>query len=237
MADIIYGKNVVREAISTKRSILKLYILEQNKEWIDLAKKNNIPIQTITAKQMDQMCGGLHQGVVAEVASYQFYPLMELVQSRKLRFGLLLILDGLEDPHNLGAILRIADAGAVDGIIIPKNRSVSLSPTVAKVSTGAIEHVKVTEVTNLTATIKTLKENGFWIVAAENKDTAQLYNQMKYDMPIALIIGSEGKGISRLVLEQADFIVKIPMYGQVNSLNASVSCGILVYEINKYRKD
>ena len=145
------------------------------------------------------------------------------------------MLDSLEDPHNLGAILRTCDASGVDGVIIGKNRSVRLNNTVAKVSTGAIEYVKVAEVTNLNNTIKYLKKQGYWIVGAEATDESILYNKMKYDMPICLVIGSEGKGLSRLVRENCDYLIKIPMVGHVNSLNASVSCSILVYEIIKYR--
>ena len=148
----------------------------------------------------------------------------------------IVMLDSLEDPHNLGAILRTCDAAGVDGVIIGKNRSVRLNDTVAKVSTGAIDYVKVVEVTNLTNTIKDLKKKGYWIVGAEAIDESKYYDQMKYDMPTCLVVGSEGKGISDLVRKNCDFLVKIPMLGHVNSLNASVSCSILIYEIIKYHE-
>lgn len=145
-----------------------------------------------------------------------------------------MILDGLEDPHNLGAILRSADATGADAIIIPKNRSVSLNQTVAKVSTGAIEYVDVVQVTNLTQTIQELKKQGYWVVGLE-LDGSIYYDEQDYKGNIAIVVGSEGKGISRLVKENCDVLVKIPMYGKVNSLNASVSAGLILYEVVRNR--
>ena len=178
---------------------------------------------------------GNHQGAVLEIEGYSYVDVDEIISNPKGKYPFIVMLDGLEDPHNLGAILRTCDAGGVDGVIIGKNRSVHLNNTVAKVSTGAIEHVKVSEVTNLTTTIKYLKKQGYWIVGAEACDKSVLYTDIKYDMPVCLVIGSEGKGISRLVTENCDFLVKIPMVGHVNSLNASVSCSILIYEVIRSR--
>lgn len=237
MKEYIYGRSVVKEAIIAKRTIFQMFIQEGNVEMIAFAKSHQQTFKVVSQKILSQTVDGLHQGVVAEVESYRYIGLEDILHSARQQYPLILVLDGIEDPHNLGAILRTCDASGVDGVIIPKNRSVGLNSTVAKVSTGAIEHVKVCEVTNITQTLKTLKEKGYWVVGAELTDKSRDYRSVSYDMPVALILGSEGKGISRLVLEQCDFIVQIPMFGHVNSLNVSVSCGIIIYEIIKYRKE
>ncbi|MFA6627077.1 MAG: 23S rRNA (guanosine(2251)-2'-O)-methyltransferase RlmB [Bacilli bacterium] len=237
MSEYIYGKNAVKAALEHSRSIRCLYVEEKNKEFIELALIRRLPYKIVTKQTLDKMITGLHQGVVCEVEDYPYYDLDTILKAARSEYPIVVALDGMEDPHNLGAILRIADATGVDGILLPKNRSVGLSGTVAKVSTGAIEYVKVCEVTNLVSTIKTLKSKGFWVVALELTPEAVSYQSIKYDMPVVLVVGSEGKGISRLVLEHCDFQVKLPMVGHVNSLNASVSCGIMLYEIIKYRKE
>ncbi len=180
------------------------------------------------------MVSGNHQGVVALVKDYHYYSLSDIVKEDKN--SLIVALDGLEDPHNLGAILRTCEAAGIDGVILPKKRSVKLNSTVAKVSTGAIEYVKVVEVVNLTQTLKQLKNKGYWIIGAERSSKSSNIWELKYDMPIVLVIGSEGKGISRLVKEECDFLVEIPMQGKINSLNASVSTGIMIYEIRRQQK-
>ena len=147
------------------------------------------------------------------------------------------MLDGLEDPHNLGAIIRTCEISGASGVIIPKNRSVKVTPAVEKVSTGATRYVKVAQVTNLVNTIEKLKEKGYWIVGAEAGSSSQNYWSVDYKMKVCLIIGSEGRGISRLVKEKCDYLVEIPMWGKVNSLNASVSCGILIYEIRRQQRN
>lgn len=237
MSEYIYGKNTVREAIKSRKNIYQIYLTNYNKEFISLANNYKITYKLVRNNELDKLIKGNHQGIVAEVLEYRYYSLDEIIFSAKNKHPLFVILDGLKDPHNLGAILRICDATGVDGVIIPKNRSVSLNNTVAKVSTGAIEYVKVSEVTNITNAIKKLKEKGFWIIGAEAKGNAVFYDEVDYQMPIALVIGSEGKGISRLVLDNCDYIIKIPMLGHVNSLNASVSCGVLLYEIIRKRKE
>ena len=175
-------------------------------------------------------------GIVAEINEYKYATLEQVLNktSKKPEGGVLMILDGLEDPHNLGAILRSADATGADAIIIPKNRSVSLNQIVAKVSTGAIEYVDVVQVTNLTQTIQELKKQGYWVVGLE-LDGSIYYDEQDYKGNIAIVVGSEGKGISRLVKENCDVLVKIPMYGKVNSLNASVSAGLILYEVVRNR--
>ena len=241
MSNYIYGKNALREALLADR-VTNLFVLnlDSYKEWVDLAKKKGISYKVVSEQVINSYVGKgkPHQGIVGEVKEYKYASIEDVVSAKvKGKYPLIIMLDGLEDPHNLGAILRTADAVSASGIIIPKNRSVSLNETVAKVSTGAIEYVKVCQVTNLTQTLKELKNKGFWIVALELTDDAVAYTDIKYDMPIVLIVGSEGKGISRLVLEQADYQVYLPMSGHVNSLNASVSASIMLYEINKYRKE
>jgi 23S rRNA (guanosine2251-2'-O)-methyltransferase len=237
MKEFIYGKNVVREAINANKNIFQLFLSANNKEIIELAKAKRISYKILDNKELNKLVEGLHQGAVAEVESYQYYSLEDIVGGARKKNPLVIILDGLEDPHNLGAIIRTSEAAGVDGIIIPKRRSVGVNNTVAKVSTGALEYVKVSEVTNLNNAISELKKNGYWIVGAEIGDKSQDFREVNYDMPVALVVGSEGKGVSRLVLENCDYIVRIPMFGHVNSLNASVSCAILIYEIIKYRKD
>ena len=235
MSEYIYGKNTVKATLLNNSRAKPLYTVNKNDDFISLAKKNKIEIKVVDNNYLNKLVQGNHQGVVLEIESYSYVSVDEIIKETKLKYPFVVMLDGLEDPHNLGAILRTCDASGVDGVIIGKNRSVKLNGTVAKVSTGAIEYVKVAEVTNLTNTIKYLKTKGFWIVGAEACDKSVLYTDVKYDMPVCLVIGSEGKGISRLVSENCDYLVKIPMVGHVNSLNASVSCSILIYEIIKNR--
>lgn len=233
---IIYGKNMVLEALRNKDKIKKVYLTKNNLDLIEKYKQKISKIQISSIKELDMLASGNHQGIVAEVEEYGYVSLEEVIKKHKDDKNVsLAILDGLEDPHNLGAILRSADASGIDGIIIPKNRSVQLSSTVAKVSTGAIEYVDVIQVVNLVNTIKTLKENGYWIIGLE-LDGSVDYRKQDYTGKIVVIIGSEGRGISKLVKENCDYLVNIPMVGHVNSLNASVSASILFYEILRNRE-
>ena len=212
-------------------------ILSKSHPWKEgetLALERRIPIEYMDAKKMDQLAQGNHQGAMIEIDDFKMYTLSEILASAK-EDTILVLLDGLEDPHNLGAILRSADAAGIDGIILPKHRSVSLTPTVAKVSTGAIDTVKTTEVTNLNQTIKDLKKLGFWIYGTDMGKGAVDYRTVEYKGKIALVIGSEGAGISRLVKENCDYVVTLPMHGSVQSLNASVAAGILFYEVLNQR--
>lgn len=233
----ICGKNLLRECILNNNSIKCVYINSINHELYKLAKSKNLNIKIVNDDYLKSLIKDNNtkiQGIVAEIADYKYYDLEDIVNNACKEYPLIVMLDSLEDPHNLGAILRTCDAAKVDGVIIGKNRSVRLNDTVARVSTGAIEYVKVCEVTNLTETIKKLKKLGYWIVGAEYRETSVDYRSIKYDMPVCLVIGSEGKGISQLVTKNCDYLVKIPMLGHVNSLNASVSGSILIYEILKY---
>lgn len=233
---LIYGKNTVVEAIKSGKQISKVYLSNDlnDQKLVQMVKKTNVEIVFVPRTKLNQKYDGNHQGVVAEVLDYEYVLLEDIIKKNKDKDSVIAMLDGLEDPHNLGAILRSADATGVDAIIIPKNRSVSLNSTVAKVSTGAIEHVEVCQVTNLVMTLKELKKQGYWVIGLE-LDGSVDYRKQDYSGKIVVIIGSEGKGISRLVKEECDFCVNIPMYGHVNSLNASVSAAILFYEVLRNR--
>lgn len=238
--DYIIGKNPVLEAIKSNRDINKIWISEGSQKGsmqpiIQAAKQRKIIIQYVPRKKLDEMVQGTHQGIVAQVASYKYFELDELFKRAEERGEepFFMILDELEDPHNLGSIIRTADCAGVHGIIIPKRRSVGLTATVAKASTGAIEHIPVVRVTNIARTIDELKEKGVWIAGTDAKGTMD-YREIDGKLPIALIIGSEGKGVGRLHKEKCDFLLRLPMKGHVTSLNASVAAALLMYEI--YRK-
>lgn len=236
---IIVGKNPIVEAVKNKRNISRLIVAENLKDqnFLKFLKENRIKFEVLPQYQINKKYGDKNGGIIAEIIEYEYQTLDNVLKKTKNKAdgGVLMILDGLEDPHNLGAILRSADATGADAIIIPKNRSVSLNQTVAKVSTGAIEYVDVVQVTNLTQTIQELKKNGYWIIGLELDGTID-FTEQDYHGNIAVVVGSEGKGISRLVKENCDILVKIPMFGKVNSLNASVSAGLILYEIVRNRK-
>jgi 23S rRNA (guanosine2251-2'-O)-methyltransferase len=235
MSELIYGTNVVRMAIETKQEITNLKVAENNTEIIEAAKNNKYKYSIVSKEELNKV-EAFSQGVIAEIPSFVTYNIKDIAnKDSSNKPSLIVALDGLEDPHNLGAILRTADAANVNGIVYAKNRSVKLNKTVAKVSTGAIFSVKTVEVINLVQSLKQLKELGYWIVGAEATEKSVDYRSMKYDMPTVLVLGSEGKGLSRLVEKECDFLVQIPMMGKVNSLNVSVSAGILIYEIIKYQ--
>ncbi len=233
MAQYIYGRNTVLSAIKEDR--IKCIYIVKNFSFAPILnelKNKNIAFQSVDKDQLDRFANYKnHQGVVAEVEDYQYRPIKDLIKdASQAQDPLLIILDGIKDPQNLGAILRSADAFGVNGIIIKKNGQVGVNGVVAKVSTGAINYVPVSQVTNLVQTIKLLKEQGYWVVASDG--SAKLdYRDVDYKCPIALIVGSEGEGISRLVLENSDFITRIKMVGHVNSLNASVATALYLAQI------
>lgn len=237
----IEGRNPVIEAIKNDREIDKLMIANGAKEGsikkiIAMAKEKNIVIQYVDKHKLDEISTShAHQGVIASVSEYEYYELDELIKSvtEKGEDPFFIILDEITDPHNLGSIIRTADAVGAHGVIIPKRRSVHITPIVVKASAGAVEYVPVCKVTNIVNTIKTLKEHGLWIAAADMD--GQTFYEQNLTGPIGLVIGSEGFGISRLVKKNCDFTVKMPMVGNVTSLNASVAGSILLYEIFKQR--
>lgn len=222
MSEYVYGKNSFFEALRSKR-IIKAYVLDDH-----AIKDAGIPYEIVDRRKLNGLCrNGNHQGYVAEVESFRFSEVDEMIKEKN---GLIVMLDGLEDVHNLGAIIRTAECAGADGVIYKSHNAARVNETVAKVASGALEYMKVAEVTNLVNTIKELKKKGYWIVGSAGEATS-LYTDLDYDMNTVLVIGSEGKGMSRLVREECDFIVKLPMYGKVSSLNASVAAGILIYNI------
>ncbi|MDE6952611.1 MAG: 23S rRNA (guanosine(2251)-2'-O)-methyltransferase RlmB [Erysipelotrichales bacterium] len=239
MRQYIYGKNTVIEALKGSKPVYQVYMMKNVKDdkIIALAKSKNAKVNIIAQKNvLNDMVGRVvHQGIVAQVEGYDYYEIDEIINHiSKGKQPLLLMLDGLEDPHNLGAILRTCDAIEVDGVIIGKNRSVALTPTVAKVSTGAIDYVKVAQVTNLSRTLEDLKKKGFWVVGCD-LDNSQDYRAVDYNMPVVIVVGSEGFGISRLVKKHCDMNVILPMTGHVTSLNASVATAVILYQVYNSR--
>lgn len=239
--EFIIGKNPVVEALKSDRDINKIYIAEgsqkgQMQQIIALAKERRILVQFVPKKKLDGMVDGSHQGVAASVAAYKYAELDDLFSAaeKKGEEPFFIILDELEDPHNLGSIMRTADAVGAHGIIIPKRRSVGLTATVAKASAGAIEYVPVVRVTNLARTIDDLKERGVWIAGTDAKGKED-FRSIDGNMPLALVIGSEGKGMGRLVRDKCDFLFRLPMKGKITSLNASVAAALLMYEVFRKR--
>lgn len=235
--NIIFGRNPVKEAFKANR-IKSIYMTNNfsHAEILSYIEKTGVKTTIVSVKELDNLCQGAHQGIAAECKPYEYTSLDKIVNSPCKIPGkspVVLILDGIEDPHNLGAILRSADIFGVSGVIISKHNQVQLNSTVAKTSAGAINYVPVALVNNLHSAIEYLKENKFWVVATDGSGT-QDYDKIKYDFPVALIIGSEGYGVSKLLLKSSDYIVKIPMYGQVNSLNASVAAGIFLSRIRSF---
>lgn len=237
----IEGRNAVIEAFRSKKTIDKLYIQDGLQDGSILtikreAKKNNTFIKYVEKERLDQISQtGRHQGVIAVVAAYE-YSTVEEILNRARESGepaFLILLDNIEDPHNLGAIIRTANLVGAHGIIIPKNRAVGLTPVVARTSAGAINYTPVAKVTNLGKTIEELKKEGLWFVCADMEGEV-MYN-LNLKGPIGLVIGNEGEGVSRLVKEKCDYIASIPMKGQIESLNASVAAGVLAYEIVRQR--
>jgi 23S rRNA (guanosine2251-2'-O)-methyltransferase len=234
---IIFGRNPVRSALEAEHASL-LYVSRRlsNDSLVSLARSKGIEVKIVDDGFLDHLSQNqLHQGFVAEVASYPTISLAEMIAQAKKPYPLIVILDGIEDPHNLGAILRSADAFGVDGVILKSHGEVQLNGTVAKVSTGAIDYVNIAVVSNLSQAMETLKAAGYWVVASDGSATMS-YDEVDYRSPIALVVGSEGFGISPLLLKRSDFVVKIPMFGHVNSLNASVATGIFLSAITLLRK-
>ena len=240
--DQVEGRNAVIELLESGRDINKIFILEGERHGsinkiIAMAKERKIVLTMVNKTKLNQMAQTENnQGVIAIVPPFDYCEVEDILENAKQREEkpFILILDGIEDPHNLGSIIRTAETAGVHGIIIPKRRSASVNSTVSKVSAGAVEHMKIARVNNINETIKYLKENDVWICGTD-MDAKKYYYQEDYKGPIAIVIGSEGFGMSRLVKENCDFLVKIPMKGKITSLNASVSAGIVIYEAVKQR--
>lgn len=238
----VEGRNAVLELLESEKDINKIYVQSGEKHGsimkiIAKAKANGVVVQEVQKRKLDEMStSNNHQGVIAIVPPFQYVEVDDILDEAKKRGEepFIIILDGIEDPHNLGSIIRTAETAGVHGVIIPKRRAASVNATVSKTSAGAVEYMKIARVNNINETIKELKDKGIWICGTD-MDAKTLHYEQDYKMPIAIVIGNEGKGMSRLTKENCDFLVKIPMKGKISSLNASVSAGIIMYEVVKGR--
>lgn len=228
----IYGKNVAREKLNTNDKIVRAYLSNKFKdgEILNLLKTRKVKVNFVDDLILNKKVDGNHQGIILEVDDAKTITLTEYLDiTKEKKNPVLIMLDHLEDPHNFGAIIRTAEALGVDGIIIPNDRSVGVNGTVVKTSAGAIVHVNIIRVPNLTSTIEKLKNHGFWFIGTDME--GQDYTTIDYNMPVCLVIGNEGHGMSKIVKNNCDFIATIPMTGKINSLNASVSCAIILSRI------
>ncbi len=239
--DFVYGKVPVTELLKSERLIDKILIsVKESKgsvsKIIAMAKEKHVLVKNVSSDKLDKICNGFnHQGVIAFVATYKYSEvndMFELAVKRQEK-PFIVILDGIEDPHNMGAIIRTVEAAGAHGVIIPQRRNVGVTPVVSKVSAGAINHIPIARVANLINVIKDLKDKGLWIYCLESGGSC--WYECDYRGPMAVVVGSEGKGVSRLVKENSDFLISLPMMGKVNSLNASVAAGIFMYEVIKQR--
>lgn len=242
LTDQVEGRNSVLELLETDRDVNKILIQKGEKHGsinkiISIAKERRIVLVEVEKQKLNAISKTEnHQGVIALVPPFNYCEVKDILNyaSEKQEAPFILILDGIEDPHNLGSIIRTAETAGVHGIIIPKRRTVGVNSTVYKISAGAVEHMKIARVNNITDTIKFLKENDIWVYGTEMEAKSYYYNE-NYKDGTAIVIGSEGFGMSRLVKENCDVLVKIPMKGKITSLNASVSAGIVIYEVVKQR--
>ncbi|PYX57299.1 MAG: 23S rRNA (guanosine(2251)-2'-O)-methyltransferase RlmB [Acidobacteria bacterium] len=238
----IYGINAVSEALKARGRAF---------EWVGMAKERHdlrlqrliedcrrlaVPMRFLQRTELDRMVGNsAHQGVVAVTSAKQYSDLDDVVGAKRGQYSLIVVLDGVEDPHNLGAILRTADAAGADGIVIPERRAASVTGTVTKASAGASEHLPIARVTNIARTVEELKERNLWTVGLDERGS-QTYDALDYNMDCALVLGAEGKGLHDLVKRKCDFLVSIPMLGKVSSLNVSVAAAVVLYEIVRQRR-
>ena len=240
--NVIYGINSVAEALKARARAF---------EWVGVAKERNdlrlqriieecrkisIPVRFLPRVELDRMAGtGAHQGVVAVTSAKQYTELDDVIAAKRGTYSLIVVLDGVEDPHNLGAVLRTADAAGADGVVIPERRASGITGTVAKSSAGASEYLPVAKVTNISRTLEDLKSKNIWTVGLDERGT-QVYDKVDYKMDCAVVLGAEGKGVHDLVKKKCDFLVSIPMLGKVPSLNVSVAAGVVLYEIARQRR-
>jgi len=242
MPTTIYGKNPIKEALEAGQAINKIFIVRGNKspadrKIIQMARQRGIPIKETDSRKLSELTGqNRHQGIVAILMTVAYAEIDDIFKRAKEKNepALIAILDEIQDPHNLGAIIRSAEAFGFHGIIIPKDRSVGLTDTVAKTSAGAVAHLPIVRVSNLARTIDDLKDEGVWIAGAD-QDAEMAFYKMDLNRSLGVVIGSEGKGIRRLIKKKCDFLVRIPMFGNVNSLNASVAAALVFCEARKQR--
>ena len=231
---LVYGRNVAKEILGKNKKVEKIFLQEgfDDKEINSLIEKGNFRVEIKQKRDIDRLAEGVHQGIILYIPDYKYKTLNEVLETEP---QFLVLLDHLEDPHNLGAIIRTSEAAGVDAIVMPKDRQVMINSTVMKTSVGTLDNMDIVAVTNLVQTIEELKKNGYWVVGTALENSVD-YRDIDYSGKIALVIGNEGSGISRLVAKSCDFIAKIPMYGTTNSLNASVAAGIMIYEVVRNRK-
>jgi 23S rRNA (guanosine2251-2'-O)-methyltransferase len=240
--NLIYGINAVAEALKARgRSFEWVGVAKERHDLrlqrvIDECRKNGIAVRFMGRAELDRMAGNnAHQGVLAVTSGKQYNELDDLLAEKRGKYSLLVLLDGIEDPHNLGAILRTADAAGADGVVIPERRAVGVTPTVTKASAGASEHLPIAKVTNIARTVDELKEKNIWIVGLDERGSKE-YDGIDYKMDCGIVLGAEGKGVHDLVKKKCDFLVSIPMLGKMSSLNVSVAAGVMLYEIVRQRK-
>ena len=231
---LVYGRNVAKEILKKDKKVIKIILQEgfDDKEINSLIEKGNFRVEYKSKRDIERLADGVHQGIILDIPDYQYKELKYVLNNDS---SFVVLLDHLEDPHNLGAIIRTCEAAGVDAIIMPKDRQVQINSTVMKTSVGTLDNMEIVSVSNLVNAIDTLKQNGFWVVGTALEDSVD-YREIDYSGKIALVIGNEGSGMSQLVKKNCDFIAKIPMYGTTNSLNASVAAGIMIYEVVRDRK-
>ena len=231
---LVMGRNVAEDLLKKNKKVRKVIIQEgfDDKNILSLIEKNNLNVETKSKREIDHLCPGVNQGIILDIPDYKYMELNEFLNTND---EFVVLLDHLEDPHNLGAIIRTCEAAGVKSIILPRDRQVQVNATVMKTSVGTLDNVNLVSVSNLVNTIERLKEAGYWIVGTALENSVD-YRSIDYSGKIALVIGNEGKGISDLVAKKCDFLAKIPMYGETNSLNASVAAGIMIYEVIRNRK-
>jgi 23S rRNA (guanosine2251-2'-O)-methyltransferase len=239
----IYGINAVAEALKARgRTFSWVGVAKERHDIrlqhvVDECRRQGVAVKSLTRAELDRMAGNNgHQGVVAVTSAKQYIELDDVVEAKRGEHSLLVVLDGIEDPHNLGAILRTADAAGADGVVIPERRAAGVTPTVTKASAGASEHLPIAKVTNIARTVDELKEKNIWVVGLDERGT-QNYDSLDYNMDCAIVLGGEGKGVHDLVARKCDYLVSIPMLGKVPSLNVSVAAGVMLYEIVRQRQN
>lgn len=239
---LIYGINSVAEALKARGRAFEYVSVAKERHDLRLqriieeCRKIGLPVRFVARRELDRIAGNVaHQGVIAVSSAKQYSDLDDVITAKRGVYSLVLVLDGVEDPHNLGAIVRTADAAGVDGLVIPERRAAGVSGTVTKVSAGATAHLPIAKVTNIARTLEDLKAQNLWTVGLDERAT-QTYDSIDYNMNCALVLGAEGKGIHDLVSKKCDFLVSIPMLGKVPSLNVSVAAGVVLYEIVRQRR-
>ena len=232
---LVYGRNVARDLLNKNSKIRKIYIQDNfhDEEINLLIEKSKLEVKVLSKREIDNLCSGVHQGIILDVPDYSYKDISSIINDEGEDF--VVILDHIEDPHNFGAIIRTCEAAGVKNIIIPKDRQVPVNATVMKTSVGTLDNVNIIMVSNLVDAINKLKKNGYWIVGTALNNSVD-YREIDYSSKIALVIGNEGSGISNIVAKNCDFLAKIPIYGETNSLNASVAAGIMIYEVIRNRK-